>query len=383
MEGETRTANRTAMTRRNEVLVWVAVAAAAVCLGLYATPPNFGLPPGAMQRALPRLPGPAPNFRTLLYLLGIGSIVWYAAAIALPVLLLGARRLDVERLGRAKTIAVATFVVVVLVALTSIIQYAITYGAAPTRPGFAAYAPQALRQNLLPWVALLGLVTAFEARRRASQGRLDRERLRAKVAEQRLIALTGQLHPHFLFNTLQGISTLIHRDPEAADEMLAKLSDLLRDLLRHRDQVLVPLADELRYARTYLEISELRFGDRLQFRVEAAPAIEQASVPLFILQPLVENALAHGIGGRTRGGCVVVKAGRLGDRLHLAVADDGAGLTTSVTHHDGIGLSNTRERLRASFGDDQRFSLEGAPNGGAVARIDIPFRLHEATAETR
>jgi two-component system, LytTR family, sensor kinase len=382
VEGETRTDNRTDMTRRNEVLVWGGVAALAVGLGLYATPPNVGLPPGAM-RALPRLPGPAPNFRTLLYLLGIGSIVWYAAAIALPVLVLGARRLDVERLGRAKTIAVAALVVVVLVALTSIIQYAITYRAAPTRPGFAAYAPQALRQNLLPWVALLGLVTAFEARRRASQGRLDRERLRAKVAEQRLIALTGQLHPHFLFNTLQGISTLIHRDPEAADEMLAKLSDLLHDLLRHRDQVLVPLADELRYARTYLEISELRFGDRLQFRVEAAPAIEQASVPLFILQPLVENALAHGIGGRTRGGCVVVKASRVGDRLHLEVADDGAGLTTSVTHHDGIGLSNTRERLRASFGDDQRFSLDGVPNGGAVARIDIPFRLHEAAAETR
>jgi LytS/YehU family sensor histidine kinase len=225
-------------------------------------------------------------------------------------------------------------------------------------------------------------VTAFEARRRANQARLDRERLRAKVAEQRVIALTGQLHPHFLFNTLQGISTLIHRDPEAADEMLAKLSDLLRDLLRHRDHVLVPLGDELRYARTYLEISHLRFGDRLQFRIESAPAIERASVPLFILQPLVENALAHGIGGRTRGGSVVVKAARDGDRLRLEVADDGAGLSTSVTRRDGIGLSNTRERLRASFGDDQRFTLDGAPDGGAVARIEIPFRLHEAPTET-
>ena len=372
------------MTRRNEVLVWIAVAALAVGLGLYATPPNFGtLPPGAMRRALPRLPGPAPNFRTLLYLLGVGSIVWYAAAVALPFLFFAARRADVERLGRARTIALAALVVTLLVAITSVIDYVITYRAAPMRPGFGAYAPQALRQNLLPWIALLGLVIAFEARRRANQGRLDRERLRAKVAEQRLIALTGQLHPHFLFNTLQGISTLIHRDPEAADEMLAKLSDLLRDLLRHRDHVLVPLADELRYARTYLEISKLRFGDRLQFRIEASPAVEQASVPLFILQPLVENALAHGIGGRTRGGCVIVKAEREGDRLHLEVADDGAGLMTSVTHHDGIGLSNTRERLRASFGDDHRFSLEGVPDGGARARIDVPFQSYETPVASR
>jgi signal transduction histidine kinase len=371
------------MTRRNELILWIGVAAVAVGLGLSATPPTFGLPPGAMRRAIPRLPGPAPDFRTLLYQLGIGSIVWYAAAIALPVLVLGARRVDIERLGRARTIVLTTLVLGALIAITSAIEYVVTYHAAPARPGFAAYIPQALRQNVLPWVALFGLVTTFEARRRANQGQLDRERLRAKVAEQRLIALTGQLHPHFLFNTLQGISTLIHRDPEAADEMLAKLSDLLRDLLRHRDHVLVPLGDELRYARTYLEISRLRFGNRLQFRVEAAPAIERASVPLFILQPLVENALSHGIGGRAHGGCVMVKAVRDGERLHLEVADDGAGLTTSVTHHEGIGLSNTRERLRASFGDDQQFSLDSAPNAGAIARIDIPFRFHDAPTEPR
>jgi LytS/YehU family sensor histidine kinase len=226
----------------------------------------------------------------------------------------------------------------------------------------------------------VGLVAVIEARRRAVQSALDRERLRAKVAEQRLIALTGQLHPHFLFNTLQGISTLIHRDPEAADEMLAKLSDLLRDLLRHREHVLVALADEVGYARTYLEIAQLRFAGRLQFQIDVAPEAEQASVPLFILQPLVENALAHGIGGRTRGGCVRVSARRDRERLYLEVADDGAGLTTSTTLREGIGLSNTRERLRASFGDDHRFSLGRGSQGGAVAHMDVPFRVHEPTA---
>ena len=363
-------------------LLWGAIVVAAIAVGLYATPPQFNRPPGASSRMLPRLPGPAPNFPTLLYQLGVGSLVWYAAAVSLPFLILAARRFDIERHGRARTVAAAAGVVISLVAITSAIQYVTLYRDAPNKPGFSAYAPQAIRQNFLPWVALIGIVVAVEARRRALHATLDRERLRAKVAEQRLIALTGQLHPHFLFNTLQGISTLIHRDPEAADEMLAKLSDLLRDLLRHRDNVLVPLGDELRYARTYLEIAQLRFADRLRFRIDVEPALDQASVPLFILQPLVENALAHGIGGRAQGGCVVVKARRDGERLHLEVADDGAGLTTSTTLREGIGLSNTRERLAASFGDDHRFSLAGGAAGGAIAGIDIPFRLHESPSES-
>jgi two-component sensor histidine kinase len=357
--------------------VWVAVGVIAVGIGLYATPPDFPRARAGGQRMLPRLPGPAPNFRTLLYLLGVGSVVWYAAAVALPLLVLGARRIDIDRHGRTKTIGLIAGVVASLVTVTSILEYTTIYRGSPTRPGFSAYAPQALRQNVLPWVALTGLVAAIEARRRAVRSALDRERLRAKVAEQRLIALTGQLHPHFLFNTLQGISTLIHRDPEAADEMLAKLSDLLRDLLRHREHVLVALGDEVRYARTYLEIAQLRFADRLRFQIDVAPEAEQASVPLFILQPLVENALAHGIGGRTRGGCIRVAARRDRDRLHLEVADDGAGLATSTALREGIGLSNTRERLRASFGDDHRFSLGGGAQGGAVARMDIPFHVYE------
>jgi len=355
------------------------VVIAAIGVGLYATPPEIPRPPGAaMGRSLPRLPGPAPNFRTLLYMLGVGSVVWYAAMVALPFLLWGARRIDFERQGRAWSIGVTVLVVSSLIAITSFAQFFAMYHGAPLRPGFGAYLPQALRQNVLPWVALAGIVIAVEARRRALRSALDHERLRTQVAEQRLIALTGQLHPHFLFNTLQGISTLIHRDPEAADEMLAKLSDLLRDLLRHRDHVLVPLSDELRYARTYLEIAQLRFADRLSFEIDVAPALDQASVPLFILQPLVENALAHGIGGRTRGGHVVVNARRDAERLSLEVSDDGAGLTTSATLREGIGLSNTRERLRASFGADQHFSLDPAEGGGAVARITIPYRLYQS-----
>jgi two-component system LytT family sensor kinase len=360
-------------------VVWLVIVLALVALGRYAEPPEFLRGP-AGRNSLPRMPGPAPDFPTLLYLLGVGSLIWYAVVIAFPLLVLGARHLDADRLGRGRVVALAVGTVVALIAFTSVLQYVVLYRGVDQGPPFAAYAPQALRLNVLPWVAVAGLAAVIEARRRAAQAALDRERLRAQIAEQRLIALTGQLHPHFLFNTLQGISTLIHRDPDAADEMLAKLSDLLRDLLRHRDQALVPLSDELRYARTYLEIAQLRFADRLQFQIDVDAALDQASVPLFILQPLVENALAHGIGGRTQGGRVSVSARRLGDRLELTVVDDGAGLTTSATRRDGIGLSNTRERLRATFGDDHHFSLDGRPEGGVIARIDIPYRPHPTAA---
>jgi LytS/YehU family sensor histidine kinase len=160
--------------------------------------------------------------------------------------------------------------------------------------------------------------------------------------------------------------------------MLSKLADLLRDLLRHRDRVLVPLVEEVRFTRTYLEISKLRFADRLTFDIDIPAELHQASVPLFILQPLVENALAHGIGARMRGGRVTLAAARQNGRLYIEVADDGAGMNTLVPPRDGIGLSNTRERLRASFGTNQQLSIDSVPSGGVIARIDIPYQQYSS-----
>jgi sensor histidine kinase YesM len=187
------------------------------------------------------------------------------------------------------------------------------------------------------------------------------------------------LQPHFLFNTLQGISTLIHRDPTAADETLAKLSDLLREVLRHRDHVFVTLEDEIRFTRTFLEISQIRFGHRLQYEILVPPALLNASVPLFILQPLVENALAHGIGARAKGGHVAITATRTGNRLLLEVTDDGAGIDRAG-RDDGIGLRNTRERLLASYATDAAFTVGPAAGGGTVARLDLPFRAFASVA---
>lgn len=352
---------------------WIAPAAlwiAALALGLYARAPQ--IPGASAGRMAPRVPQLPPDPRELLFMLGVGSVVWYAVAMALPFLLLAARRVDTERQKPAR-IALATFAIfVTLFALTAVTEFLVTYRGISPRPSFLSYLPIALRQDLLAWIALAAFVVAFELRRRSMRARLERERLRAQIAEHRLVALTSQLHPHFLFNTLQGISTLIHRDPDAADEMLSKLSDLLRDLLRHRDTALVSLDEELKYIRTYLEISKFRFADRLSFEVDADRSVGKMKVPLFILQPLVENALNHGIGARAEGGKICVRAHQKLGRLQLEVEDNGGGL--DAPPKDGVGLSNTRDRLRAMYGTDHSLELEAIETGGVIARIDVPSR---------
>ena len=347
--------------------IWVLALVAAVVLGLLAEPPEF------VGRAAPRMAAPPPDLGRLLYQLGVGSITWYALIIGAPLLALGARRIDTDRMSR---MAIATVVVLSLLALivaTSAVQFVVSYHGITNRPSLSMYWPQVLRQGVLPWIALTGIIASLEARRRAVQQRIEQERLRAQVAEQRLLALTAQLHPHFLFNTLQGISTLIHRDPDAADELLAKLGDLLRDLLRHRDRAIVSLEDEIRYARTYLEVASIRFGDRLRFDIAVPADLNDAQVPLFILQPLVENALGHGIGARMGGGSINVRARENGNRLVLEIEDDGAGLD-GQRNSEGIGITNTRDRLRATFGDDFTFTLSSGTDGGAIARVDVPLR---------
>ena len=321
-----------------------------------------------------RVPGPPPDLPTLLFQLGVGSINWYALIVACPLLLLAARRVDAERLGRAGAIFVVLGGTTALIAMAAAIDYGWSYSGAATRPTIASWAAVALRQHALPWIALVGIVAAVESRRRIARAAVERERLRAEVAEQRLIALAGQLRPHFLFNALQAVSTLIHRDPDAADEVLGRLSDLLRDVLRHRDSVFVRLEDEVRYARTWLEIAKVRFADRLTFDVDVPADLHDLSVPLFILQPLVENALSHGIGGVLEGGRITLRARRQGQRLVLEVIDDGAGLMQTGQRRDGIGLANTRERLQASFGADQRLTLEPHPPRGTCARVEMPAR---------
>ena len=229
----------------------------------------------------------------------------------------------------------------------------------------------AATMELVSWGAwvVLALVVLWLARRwRASQ-------LEARRAHSQLETLRAQLHPHFLFNTLHDISTLMHRDVEAADRMLADLSDLLRVSLESTSRQEVSLQQELDSLEPYLRIEQARFPDRLTVQMRIDPAVLDAQVPNLILQPLVENAIRHGIAARAGGGQVVVLAYRDRGRLRLEVRDDGCGLPLedSGRPHEGAGLANTRARLRQIYGGAQSFSLDPAPGGGAVASLEIPF----------
>ena len=356
------------------LLMWGAFVVAAIAIGIYAEPPVMRSMRAA-GRIAPRLPAPATDLRALLYQLGVGSVTWFVAATALPFLVWGARRISFDR-NRPRAIAGVIVAFIAIVVVSASIDYVATFPPG-NRPPVMSFVPMGMRRHFLPWAAVVGAVALFEARRRSRMADIERERLRAEAAEQRLVALSSQLQPHFLFNTLQGISTLIYRDPQAADEMLTRLSDLLRDVLENRDRTRVILADEIRYARTYLEIAQIRFGPRLAFDIDVPDELHRASVPLFLLQPLIENALKHGVGAQMRGGHVAIKGRRHGNRLQIEVRDTGPGFGAAPPA-ERVGLGNTRERLNAAFPGDHRLSF--TTDSGAVVRLDIPWREEGAAS---
>jgi two-component sensor histidine kinase len=217
----------------------------------------------------------------------------------------------------------------------------------------------------------------------------ERERrgleLEARLTEANLRALKMQLQPHFLFNTLNAISSLIHESPEAADDMVGSLSQLLRMNLDMSSENEVPLRRELEFVDRYLEIQRARFGDRLRIHREIDGTTEAAMVPTLILQPLVENSIRHGIEARESGGSLSIQARRRGEMLCLEISDDGNGLTDGAVLRcsEGIGLSNTKARLVALYGERHQFRLAARQPGGACVRIELPFRPAPPPAESQ
>jgi two-component system LytT family sensor kinase len=193
--------------------------------------------------------------------------------------------------------------------------------------------------------------------------------------EAQLKTLQQQLHPHFLFNTLNSISVLMHRDTAAADRTLMRLSDLLRLTLERLGDQDVTLDAELDFLRKYLDIERIRFADRLAIRFDIAPETLTARVPTLLLQPLVENAIKHGVARRTGIGHIAITARRDHDKLWIEVRDDGVGLSEDalVAIHKGIGVSTTRARLEHQFGADFRFEFHRLSQGVAVI-VAVPWR---------
>jgi two-component system LytT family sensor kinase len=192
--------------------------------------------------------------------------------------------------------------------------------------------------------------------------------------EARLAALTRQINPHFLFNTLNSISSLVRIDPEQARRVIYKLSNILRRLLRKSDN-LSPLREELQFIDDYMGIELVRFGDKLQFEKEIDPATLDRLVPSMLLQPLVENSIKHGLSPKVEGGMIRVRSRLEDGRLHLLVEDNGVGIPEpklATLFEQGIGISNVNERLKVLFGDDYRMWIDSRPGFGTQTEIEIP-----------
>jgi len=239
--------------------------------------------------------------------------------------------------------------------------------------------PFMLHQGFLAFWGTVVVAHAYEYYRQVQIGRTRASELSAQLAQAQLAALRMQIHPHFLFNTLNSIAALLHKDVEAADRMIARLSDFLRATLNSSDKPVVTLAEEIDFLRTYLEIEKIRFQDRLIVEIQVDDAAMDAQVPNLILQPLVENAIRHGVGRSKLAGRLLIHAERSGDRLEVRIEDNGPGLDPKQQPEsdggqvDGIGLVNTRNRLAKFYGNYDFRIANKRDISGAVVNISVPF----------
>lgn len=218
------------------------------------------------------------------------------------------------------------------------------------------------------------LIRASRLEVELTQKELQMSRLKAESAQAQLLARNMQLEPHFLFNALNSIAALLHEDVNAADEMLARLGDFLRLTLGHFGAQTVTLKEELEFLRRYLEIEKIRLEDRLRVHYEIEPQALAAQVPTLILQPSIENAIKHGVQQSLGQVQIVVSVRREGETLYLQIKDDGEQWqSSSSARKEGVGITNTRDRLESVYGAAQRFDLTRTSDGWTVATIEMPF----------
>jgi LytS/YehU family sensor histidine kinase len=223
----------------------------------------------------------------------------------------------------------------------------------------------------------VGIFYAIDYYRKYREREFVAAQLETQLAQAQLDSLRMQLHPHFLFNTLNGIVGLVRdNNNQAAVTMLVGLSDLLRHALEHSGQQEVELKEELNFIKLYLSIQQMRFSDRLQIEFDIDPSTSKALVPNLLLQPLLENALRHGIGRSTEAGSIRISSAKENGRLSIVVADNGAGLPNNwqLKTSSGIGLANTIARLQQLYGENHRFDIRNRDEGGVEVEIVIPLK---------
>lgn len=284
---------------------------------------------------------------------------WYGWALVSPLVIWIARRLGTRKRAIALHAVIAVVLTMIKVAITTAIL---------RRAGFSPMTTFSLANlpiNLLTYAAIVAATHAIDTYRRGVEAR-------ALLTEARLDQLKAQLEPHFLFNTLHSIAELMHHDVEAADRMLTRLSELLRATLEAGGRQEVRLAEELALVERYLDIERIRLGERLRATIDVQDGALDALVPIFVLQPIVENAVRHAVAPRTAGGTVTVKIRSAGNELQMDVDDDGPGFAPEAVER--VGLKNTRARLQHLYGSGDRLQISRAPLGGASVHLVLPFR---------
>ena len=298
--------------------------------------------------------------------LAIGLATWWIwAAFTLPILWVS-RRFPFARGRIMLALAVHVPLGAVLALLTVTVENRMRVWMFGARP-FLQISNLALHL-LIYWA----LVVVAHALSQYGKSRARAAEVEARLRQAQVELLRTQLQPHFLFNALNTIAELIHEDPERADQMVGRLSDLLRATLDAGNRPQVTVAEEIDLVRHYLAIQEARFGSRLGVSIDVPLECEDALVPYLCLQPLIENAVRHGLAPRARGGTLAVAVARRAGDLSLTVEDDGVGWSGG-TPVEGIGLRNTRDRLRSLYGDTATLAMSHRPGGGTVVRVVLPF----------
>ena len=316
-------------------------------------------------------------------LLLLNTVYWFVpAAFTLPIFYLARRyRLDSRRRAGAIAVHVSAAVLFSLIHLGCMMLARIALWPSAGKPPGIAWTTFAQRQYLmqLDWLlmtysAIIGLGYTLDYRRESQARAINTAQLETQLVQAQLKTLQAELHPHFLFNTLHAISTLVHTNPDSADRMISRLSDLLRLTFDRTGASAVSLQEELEFLQKYLEIEQIRFQDRLAVRYDIEPDTLDAEVPRLILQPLVENAIKHGVAPRSGRGLIQISAHAREGALWIEVRDDGVGLSGPARSrlHSGVGLSNTRARLECLYGTAHRLEFSEGTEGLAV-QMQIPF----------
>jgi two-component system LytT family sensor kinase len=325
-------------------------------------------------------------FITALYVQMVWAYIW---ALATPLILIAAAKLPIERNNWLRSTLLHIPISLAISVVTMAIGHALLWlylGRSIGRPYSLVVMGRFVLDNFSEGIGIYLLIAlisyAFSYYRQYRESQLRTLQLEAQLSKAQLDALKMQLQPHFLFNTLHSISALLSQDTEAARRMITRLGDFLRMTLENSGSEEVTLQQEIEFLSCYLAIERIRFQDRLTTRIEIPSDTLNAKVPNLILQPIVENAIRHGIAPRSTPGLIEIEAKHLDGHIRIQVRDNGPGLTehriSENPSNRGLGLANTEKRLESLYGQQHLFDLRNSPNGGFVVTMEFPFHTNGA-----